>query len=505
MRQTVGILGTPVDILDTKAVLERLEQFVQEGRFHQVATANTDFLINALADPEQQHILRNADLVIPDGMPVVWAARRLRSFLPERVTGADLVPQLAELAARRGYRLFMLGARQEVARSTKAYLEAEYPGIQIVGCVSPPVASLIDMDSEAILDEIERARPDILLVAFGNPKQEKWIYLHRERLCGVPVCVGVGGTFDFLAGLTSRAPKWMQDRALEWLYRLLREPRRLWRRYARDIRHFFPGMLKLWWPVFRGRRTGTSQLYTQNVSNPSGSYTVLSVIGDFDTAALPGFQREASEALDAGNHLILDFHSVTVFDGEALGTLLNLPKRAAYRGCDVCMISPPTGIAAALRRSGIDDNLYTFVESVAKAFDNRHRIGLFWRISSGQNAAVVEVSGTSDPRTVRLLEQVCADLLDEGKRVDLDARDVTYADCYLLSALYRLTNGDSEARNGHASAANDFRIVASPALMRAMQREKLSHRLTLCEAVEMPSDAVEQSGDSLVAGWRARA
>src|SRR5262249_6531765 len=156
--QTVGILGTPVDILDTKAVLERLEQFLAEGRFHQVATANTDFLINALADPEQQHILRNADLVIPDGMPVVWAARRLRSCLPERVTGADLIPELAELSARKGYRIFMLGARLEVARSAKSYLEAQYPGIQIVGCLSPPVASLVEMDSEPILDEITRAR-----------------------------------------------------------------------------------------------------------------------------------------------------------------------------------------------------------------------------------------------------------------------------------------------------------------------------------------------------------
>src|SRR5947209_16146105 len=110
MRQTVGILGTPIDIRDSDAVLARLDQFIRERRFHQVATANTDFLINALEDPELRCILRNADLVIPDGMPLLWASRLMKSPLPERVTGADLVPQLAALAAVKGYRIFMLGA-----------------------------------------------------------------------------------------------------------------------------------------------------------------------------------------------------------------------------------------------------------------------------------------------------------------------------------------------------------------------------------------------------------
>src|SRR5882724_7783137 len=137
MRQTVGILGTPIDVLDTEAVLARLEQFIQERRFHQVATANTDFLINAIEDPELRHILRNADLVMPDGMPVVWAARLMRSPLPERVTGADIVPALAALSAQKGYRLYMLGARPEVAKRARERMEADYPGIQIVGCLSP--------------------------------------------------------------------------------------------------------------------------------------------------------------------------------------------------------------------------------------------------------------------------------------------------------------------------------------------------------------------------------
>ena len=181
MRQTVGILGTPIDILNTEEALARMEQFIGERRFHQVATANADFLINALADPELRHILRNADLVVPDGMPVVWAARATRSRLPERVTGADIVPALARMAAKSGYRIFMLGAMPEVAQGAKEKLEAANPGLQIVGCISPKIPSISEMDSESILQEIDRVKPDILLVAFGNPKQEKWIYLHRDR------------------------------------------------------------------------------------------------------------------------------------------------------------------------------------------------------------------------------------------------------------------------------------------------------------------------------------
>ena len=237
MRQLVSILGTPVDRLDTQATLARLEQFIEERRFHQVATANADFLVKAIFDAELRRILRDADLVTADGMPLVWASKRMNVPLPERVTGADIVPALAALAARKGYKLYMLGAKTEVAQRAKARLEADYPGVQIIRCVSPPVAPLDKMDHETILRDIEEARPDVLLVAFGNPKQEKWIAMHQKRL-QVPICIGIGGTFDFLAGEIARAPDWMKRTGLEWLFRLFQEPKRLWKRYTSDIVHF---------------------------------------------------------------------------------------------------------------------------------------------------------------------------------------------------------------------------------------------------------------------------
>ena len=485
MRQTVGILGTPIDILNTEAALARMEQFIQERRFHQVATANADFLINALADPELRHILRNADLVVPDGMPVVWAARATRSRLPERVTGADIVPELARMAAQKGYRIFMLGAMPEVAQAARERMEAGNPGLQIVGCISPQIPSISEMDSEAILLEIERTQPDILLVAFGNPKQEKWIYLHRERLRNVPVCIGVGGTFDFLAGQTSRAPGWMQRHGLEWIFRLFQEPRRLWKRYVRDFYHFNYNILKQWYGMHRVTSKKTGKLLIAEAEN----YTLISIVGGFTSQIILRFQAAAEEAINAQRNLILDFSKVTTLDGEALGTLLNLPKRAAFRGSDLCLLGVPRKIAKVLRRSQLQDGLYKMVDSVAQAFTNGHTANLFWHIQAGANAAVVTVSGAAENDSTARLEAACAKLLRGGKRLDLDLRGVYYADSALLAALHRLRRVSEEA-SGSATLPAAFRLIVSEALLDALRRDRSLPRFTLLKAPELPPDAM---------------
>ncbi len=469
MRQTVGILGTPIDILNTHAVLERIEQFIREKRFHQVATANTDFLINALSDPELSHILRVADLVIPDGMPVVWASRLVNSPLQERVTGADIVPELASLASRKGYRIFMLGARPEVAQKAKARMEADYPGVQIVGCLSPPNRPLIAMDNDAILVEIAEAKPDILLVAFGNPKQEKWIHLHREALQEVPVCIGVGGTFDFLAGEISRAPGWMQKSGLEWVFRLAQEPRRLWKRYVRDISHF-AGYLFRQWQGLRQRRANRSDLFAAE----TGDAIVLSIIGDFNHSIITRFQKATEDAFNAGKNLILDFSSVTSLDGEACGTLINLPKRAAYKNCDICLVSVPPNIEKALKSSQINETIYKIAPSVAQAFSTGKDIGLCWSVQCSDRAAVITVHGSSERLTASRLEGVCLHLLSTGRRISLDLRGVTYADTSLLTVLYRL--------NEPGEQGGTITLTPGSAVSGAILREKMVTVFTLLDA-----------------------
>ena len=479
MRQTVAILGTPVDILDMNQTLGRLEQFIQERHFHQVATANTDFLVNAMSDPELQHILRNADLVVPDGMPLVWASRIMGSPLPERVTGADLVPRLAALAAQKGYRIYMLGGRPEVAQCAKAKMEADYPGIQIVGCTSPPPASIIEMDGDALLRDIERAAPDILLVAFGNPKQEKWIHMHRERLRNVPVCIGVGGTFDFIAGEVPRASAALQKSGFEWMHRLAHNPRYLWKRYGRDLTQAGPSLWQQWRTLRKLPSVGKFSMCVKEVNDCA----ILVLKGDFKSAALSQFHATTQDLLNDGAYLVLDLQEVVSLDAASLGTLINLQKRAIYCGREISLVNVPPRLARALRCSQIQEEFMPVADSVAQAVVERPQSGLSWRVQCGQEAAVITVQGTSDQETTAPLERICECLLKDGIQIDIDVRGVSYIDTALLAVFYRLqrlhTNGKSTR----------FRLVAGSRFVKALTKEKLLDLFTLCESPKVPHDA----------------
>lgn len=199
-----------------------------------LATANVDFLMQATRDPELRRILLDADLVIADGMPIVWASRRMGPPLRERVTGSDLTPLLAAACAREHLRVFLLGGAPGVADKAAAELTRRNPGLTIAGTYAPPRGDLLDMDHETILARLRAARPHLLLVAFGAPKQEKFINLHR-RQWEVPLAIGVGGTLDFLAGAQTRAPAWVQRVGFEWLWRMGTDPRRLAGRYIANI------------------------------------------------------------------------------------------------------------------------------------------------------------------------------------------------------------------------------------------------------------------------------
>jgi exopolysaccharide biosynthesis WecB/TagA/CpsF family protein len=329
MRRTVSILGTPIDRLTRQETLARICCFVHEGGFHQVATANTDFLVNALQDPELSTVLLSADLVTPDGMPIVWAARALRSGLPERVTGADIVPEIAEMAARCGFSVFLLGARESVARRAAERLKLDYPDIQIAGCLSPPSAALDDLDSPALLQQIQAAKPDILLVAFGNPKQEKWIYRHRKELQSVSVCMGVGGTFDFLAGEYQRAPMWMQRHGLEWLHRLAQDPTRLWKRYNRDFWLFGFGIAREIMFMRRLRSSGNGGSRLQKADDHDG--VRIAVHGDLCGEWLGEFYASIDAGIARGESIQIDLSGVTSVDGEGLGALIELRRRTQER------------------------------------------------------------------------------------------------------------------------------------------------------------------------------
>jgi N-acetylglucosaminyldiphosphoundecaprenol N-acetyl-beta-D-mannosaminyltransferase len=204
------------------AALDRIEQFIEDGGHHQVVTVNPEFVMSAQKDPEFSKVLESADLCLADGTGVVWAARRQGCELGGPVPGVDMIPPLAALCNRRGFRLFLLGAAPGVAVELAAGLRAEHPGLEVAAHSGSPDPS----SDEETLRLIHEHRAQVLLVAFGAPKQDLWIARLRGRL-GVSIAIGVGGAFDYLTGRVPRAPVWMRGAGLEWLHRLANQPWRI--------------------------------------------------------------------------------------------------------------------------------------------------------------------------------------------------------------------------------------------------------------------------------------
>jgi N-acetylglucosaminyldiphosphoundecaprenol N-acetyl-beta-D-mannosaminyltransferase len=342
--KTVAVLGIPFHNVTMEETIGLLEEQIQEGGFHQIATANVDFLKNAIADEHLRSTLCSCDVVIPDGMPVVWISRLLGTPLKERVTGIDLVSRLAERSAERGYGIFLLGSSEVRSQLAAHTLTKRYPGLRIVGRYAPPPQSLDKMDHEEILRRIEEARPDILLVAFGNPKQEQWLNMHRNRL-KVPVCIGVGGTLDSLSGSLNRAPRWMQSAGLEWFHRMLQEPHRLASRYLSDafclLRHLPQYLTASASQPHRAAESGIS--YRQ-----IGNTRLIAAIGDLTGAALDEFNTLSLGACGQGMNIVLDLTKTAYLSPESLGSLIFLESRMRRRREQLWLAGMPNHLRRVL-------------------------------------------------------------------------------------------------------------------------------------------------------------
>ena len=226
--EKVEILGVNVNSLTMAEAVETVKNFIEKGERKLIATANAEMIMRATYDVELKTILNAADLVVPDGAGTVWAAGYLGHPMPERVAGYDLSQELMSLAPSKKYKLYFFGSAPGVADLAKAKAEKWYPGIDIVGTRNGYFSA---EDEQSIIADIKAKKPDSLLVALGVPKQEKWLYTHLDEL-NVPVSIGVGGSFDVMAGVMKRAPLWMQKAKLEWLYRGLKQPSRIGRLMA---------------------------------------------------------------------------------------------------------------------------------------------------------------------------------------------------------------------------------------------------------------------------------
>jgi N-acetylglucosaminyldiphosphoundecaprenol N-acetyl-beta-D-mannosaminyltransferase len=243
----INILGICYDSLTRQEVLDRMEDFIQQGGTHVISTPNADHVVRAQTDVEFREIIRRSDLVVSDGMAVVYASHLLGTPLKENVGGRMLLPALAQRSAEKGYRLFLMGGSSEqVARLAVERLSKDHPGVNIAGTYTPPfMDEFSHEENECMLSAVNRAKPDVLFVCLGTPKQEKWIARNLKNI-QVPVTVGIGVAMDMLAGKVRQPPRWVSDIGFEWMYRLIQEPRRLAKRYLVDDPVFF------WW-VLRQR------------------------------------------------------------------------------------------------------------------------------------------------------------------------------------------------------------------------------------------------------------
>ena len=231
--QAEPVLGIPLALIDYERTLDWMDATSEVGGRGYVCVAAVHTVMACREDPDLRAAVLGADFTVPDGQPLVWALRLLGHALPSRVYGPSLMELACERAARTGSRFYLYGGRDDaaLARLTRE-LRLRHPGLQIVGGYAPPFRPLTADEEEAVAADINRSRADVVWVGIGVPKQEKWMARMRSRL-DAPVLVGVGAAFDFHAGLIPQAPAWLQRWGMEWAFRLMQEPKRLWRRYLR--------------------------------------------------------------------------------------------------------------------------------------------------------------------------------------------------------------------------------------------------------------------------------
>lgn len=228
------LLNTYVNNVDMNETLAAIEDMIKAGDKKYVVAINVDVVMKIEYDSYLKKITDNADMVLVDGKPLIWISKIHKKPVKAKISGSDLVPLLCAEAAKKGYSLFIIGGKDGIAEQAKLRLKEQHPDINIVGTYAPPFGFEKDeAELEKINSMISEKHPDLLIACFGCPKQEKWIYENYQKY-DAKVSICAGATVDFLAGNVSRAPKWMSDHGLEWFYRFLQEPKRMFRRYFID-------------------------------------------------------------------------------------------------------------------------------------------------------------------------------------------------------------------------------------------------------------------------------
>jgi N-acetylglucosaminyldiphosphoundecaprenol N-acetyl-beta-D-mannosaminyltransferase len=230
MTAKIDILGVKIDETNLRLASQSIHDWIKNRQKTYVCVAPVSTVVDCQKDEQYKDTVNQAGLVTPDGMPLVWLGRLSGSMYIERTYGPDLMLTVCEVGLQYNYRHFFYGATIETLHKLLVNLSTRFPKINIAGHYAPGFRANHELEHEQVLNEINKAKPDILWIGLGSPKQDFWMREHRDKL-DVPVMVGVGAAFDFISGVKKQAPKWIRSTGLEWLYRLCQEPRRLWKRY----------------------------------------------------------------------------------------------------------------------------------------------------------------------------------------------------------------------------------------------------------------------------------
>ncbi len=439
------IYGVPFHNVTFEEAIEWIIARVRSGKPANVVTANLDFVTKAWHDPELQRILIEADLVLADGFPIVKLAPFFGPALKARVTGSDLTPMLAERVAKEGMSLFGLGGADGVAEEALRILKERHPDLKVAGTYSPPFAPLLELDHRDILQRLEKAHPDILLVAFGAPKQDKFISMH-VRGWNVPVSIGVGGSLDFVTGEQKRAPSWVQKIDLEWLWRVCLNPRRLFTRYLANVRFLISASRQMW---------QIHRMPDKAVNVPPREVVERVRLNQLDVVQERFQSLESEEGalrfidrlskLADGKNILLDIHSIPWLDSLELGALLEVNKQCRAQGKRLILFAPRPKVRRLLATCRLNDyfdtaNHLNKIEALLKHLSEDMDGGTVYEEGLLTLELPLELTAATLPTFEKEADFIHHELQQEGilKTVSVDAARLDFIDSSGLGFLIAL-------------------------------------------------------------------
>jgi len=409
-RPPIAVLGVPFDNVTQDEALAIVGQMVASGRPHYATTVGTDFIAAAMDDVELRRILFDAHLVMAEDKTVVWASRILGNELVDNVTAQILTRRLLELAQEKNWRAFLLGASDDVATKVRS----QYPKLQLAGAYAPPDQPLLDMDHAAIVHRIETAKPDLLFVAFGSPKQEKWINMNY-RQARVPFVLGVGQSFDFLVADGEPA-----------------------KRAGKQFSKFIRAVLRQWWRL-RARKNAAAVAGANVIPDPYGNL-VIRAPDRLDAAAVQASQTEWLRAAE-NSHVMFDLTNTSFVDSTGVGSLIRLRRRASELGWQFCLIAPRPPVEAALKLMKLDE-FFTIYSSVGGARIVMENAANSAPVSSDVQAAELQIRWTGEVTALNAVELGAfteSELaqVTPGMTVVIDLARVTFVDSTGIGLMVR--------------------------------------------------------------------